>query len=232
MRIKRGFRLNLLLIKFPYFSFQPTRVNTFLTLDVRYSEISDSDDGYKIAESFVERGRESERDTQINMEWENIVREATQRKQKKTITEDIGERESQFFEFIHNKRSKIRETTKKYIRNQKGRKDDDDFDKNSNFGTHFMIQSFLNPDPSEEKKEARKILQIELILVILKLKNIHKNIISDFEQNRCRRYLLDFVEKNPNCEEAHFGLSQIYFSLGIYDKALTHVDKGTVLSNL
>lgn len=49
--------------------------------------------------------------------------------------------------------------------------------------------------------------------------------ISDFEQSRCKRYLKNFLEKDPECEEAHFGLSQIYFSLGIHDKALVHVTK-------
>jgi tetratricopeptide (TPR) repeat protein len=39
------------------------------------------------------------------------------------------------------------------------------------------------------------------------------------------KYLRNFLDKDPNCEEAHLGLSQIYFSLGIHDKALHHISK-------
>ena len=39
------------------------------------------------------------------------------------------------------------------------------------------------------------------------------------------KYLKSFLEKDPRCEEAHLGLSQIYFSLGIHDKALHHITK-------
>lgn len=194
----------------------------------RLSQMSDlSSLPYKYSESFDGlTNRESVMDTEINKEWESIVREATDCKNKKPIAADIVDRESQFNEFVQSKNPKARDTTKKYMRNQKGSRAVIDYDDdNNNFNTHFFIQSFITPDSSEEKKESRKILSYELILVILKLKNIHKNIISDFEQNRWKRYLLNFIDKNPRCEEAHFGLSQIYFSLGVHDKALSHVEK-------
>jgi tetratricopeptide (TPR) repeat protein len=194
--------------------------------DSRMSMISDIDDPQIL---FAE---ESVRNTQTNMEWENIVRDATNRKTTKNVAEDINHRESQFYDFVQAKKSQARDTSaKKFIRNKPSESGHNDPRYNNKFHSRtFLTSTMMDTSPDGEKKEIKKILTSELITVLLNRRNVHKNMISDFEQNRCKRYLLNFLEKNPDCEEIHLGISQIYFSLGIYDKALQHITKALELN--
>ena len=198
----------------------------------RMSDLSNFDDApVKFTESFTDDipDRDVDCQSEIHLEWENIVREATGKKVNKKATEDIAERESQFFEFLNSKRSHLRDnTSKKYKRSKQGEVGFASYDYDPyhfQSSSNIFNQSILQQDQSaaEEQAEARKILKVELIIAMLKRKNIHKNMISDFEQSRCKKYLKNFLEKNPDCEEAHLGLSQLYYSLGIHDKALQHL---------
>lgn len=113
------------------------------------------------------------------------------------------ERESQFFEFLNTKRSQLRDnTSKKYKRSNQGEVGFTSYDYDPyhfHSSSNMFSQSILHQDQSavEEQGEARKILKVELIIAMLKLKNIHKCMISDFELSRCKKYLKNFLEKNP-----------------------------------
>ena len=71
----------------------------------------------------------------------------------------------------------------------------------------------------ENGKLIKDILKVEIILVL-----INTDIVSDFELNRSKKYLKDFINNNPECSEAHYGLSQVYFSLGLYNRALEEIN--------
>ena len=80
-----------------------------------------------------------------------------------------------------------------------------------------------NTEPKQtdniNEKMIKEILRIEIILIM-----INTDLVSDFEVNRSKRYLKDFISKNPECLEAHYGLSQVYFSLGLYNRALEEIN--------
>lgn len=79
--------------------------------------------------------------------------------------------------------------SKIYIRNNKGETKYRalDVDTVNLVKTQMLDPQLVNDaNKTSEKAEVNKILKIELILVMLNNKNMHKNVISDFEQNRCK----------------------------------------------
>ena len=72
---------------------------------------------------------------------------------------------------------------------------------------------------SKNDKKIKEILSIEIILIM-----INTDLVSDFEVNRTKRYLKELLEKDPDCSEAHYGLSQVYFSVGLYNRALEEIN--------
>ena len=107
------------------------------------------------------------------------------------INDDISLRESQFFNAQDNSKTvKIQESQSKiYIRNNKGETKYRalDVDTVNLMKTQMLDAQLVNDsNKTSEKVEVNKILKIELILVMLKNKNMHKNVVSDFEQNRCK----------------------------------------------
>lgn len=131
---------------------------------------------------------QSLRGTEINAEWESIIREQT-RKQKEGIPDQRGS----FLDFVNERKSRLRETTKTYNRKGKGvRAGGGQIVPDRN--TFVDLSQYIDndPDKKKEKAEINAILKIELIIVMLKRKNLHLNVISDFEQNRCKNYLQKF----------------------------------------
>lgn len=92
--------------------------------------------------------------------------------------------------------------------------------------SHTLFVSFNNSGLSEIPKKSKdedtlikSILSIEILLIM-----VNTDLVSDFEVNRSKRYLKELLEKDPECIEAHYGLSQVYFSLGLYNKALEEIN--------
>jgi hypothetical protein len=83
-----------------------------------------------------------------------------------------------------------------------------------------------SPKKDENDKLINDVLKLEIILVI-----INTEIVSDFEINRSKKYLKDFLNANPECVEGHYGLSQVYFSLGQYNKALEEINISLMKNN-
>lgn len=148
--------------------FRESEISNFNLPSARYAESVYDDDV----------GRNTIRNTEINSEWENMVRESNY-DNKKNIADDITDRETQFFEFIHSKKAQIRESTSKtYLRNQKGEVANRHIEAGPNplMSTNLFNQSMLTTDPSisEEKEQVKPILKIELIIIMLQRKNMHK----------------------------------------------------------
>lgn len=78
--------------------------------------------------------------------------------------------------------------------------------------------AFTQKEQVEDTSSIKDALRIEIILIL-----INTDLVSDFEVSRSKKYLKDFLSSNPECLEAHYGLSQVYFSLGLYNKALEEI---------
>lgn len=87
------------------------------------------------------------------------------------------------------------------------------------FASFNNDSAFVPKAKTDDVKMIKEILKIEIILII-----INTDIVSDFEVNRSKKYLKDFLAQNPEYDEAHYGLSQVYFSLGLYNKALEEIN--------
>ena len=137
----------------------------------------------------------------MNLEWDNIVQEETARKGnlQNLGSENSAFRGSTFLEKVQ-RRNKQRETNnKKYIRNKPTRAGHND-PRYTNVHSHTNLQSSMinEIDSKNEKAEAQKILKIELLIIMLQRRNIHTNMISDFEMNRCKIYLGNIVKNHPD----------------------------------
>ena len=62
------------------------------------------------------------------------------------------------------------------------------------------------------------------------MNHLHMHLVSDFETSRCKKYFVEFVSKHPECNEAYFGLAQIYFALEQYSKAVDVITKAIAQS--
>lgn len=90
--------------------------------------------------------------------------------------------------------------------------------------TDYMVSNEVNP-------EIKKILNVDMLLLVLRRRYLHMHLVSDFETAWCWRYFTEFIEKHPDCHEALFGLAQIYFALSQFEKAVDVINKALMYSN-
>ncbi|CAI2369054.1 unnamed protein product [Moneuplotes crassus] len=175
----------------------------------------------------IEDDATNNRVSMVNKEWDNIVREVSSNNPQNQPLGLTAQRSTPLANGNHQKTTHLRDNdSRKYMRNhplEVGHTDPRYKDIHSK--TILQSSDFSEIESEKEREEAKNIVKIEIIIIMLRNRNLHKNMISDFEQNRCRIYLLNILKKDPDCEEAHYGISQIYFSLGIHNKALEHIKK-------
>ena len=87
------------------------------------------------------------------------------------------------------------------------------------FGSFATVDNQTAASSSEEREMMKQVMKMEIILIM-----INCDLVSDFEVSRSKKYLKDFLTKNPECFEVHYGLSQVYFSLGCYHSALEEIN--------
>ena len=133
----------------------------------------------------LESSRSSLQHTEINNQWENIVREQTSKK-KNNIRDDISLRETSYADFVKSRivKGSSYGNSKNYLRNR--RADNRQVLQMSSKASVLNLSMFIENDPIKklEKKQINAILKIELFIVMLKSKSLHMNVVSDFEQIR------------------------------------------------
>ena len=89
----------------------------------------------------------------------------------------------------------------------------------SSLFTSFAGTENQEQESKEDNEMISQIMKVEIFLIITKF-----DLVSDFEVSRSKKYCKDFLSKHPDSYEVHYGLSQVYFSLGLYYIALEEIN--------
>jgi hypothetical protein len=161
---------------------------------------------------------------EVDDEWVKFLREAQIeepeddsifKKSKKTREEEERQRIEYYRSFI--KEDILRLTEKK-----------GDSEAPAMYSQTVMENQILKEkemDSSTFNKEINEILNIETILLVLSRRSLHLYLSSDLEISRWKKFFMKFLKKNYTNHEGLFGVSQIYFSIGLHELALNYCTK-------
>ena len=89
-----------------------------------------------------------------------------------------------------------------------------------------LVQTQLKcQKPFEIPQNSRKLEPCSCFSWYILPKTAFKNVISDYEMNKCKKVFKDILKKIPDCHEAHFGLGKLLAHQGLSTRAQVHLEK-------